>query len=152
MGIIKVDDSINQRLREVISNVNSSLRYYAGAGFSSAKRFSTVEHQERAATFRQFIEIRLNFEMEQVFPEVADLIRMSEGRLFTIIGITSLDETRKRFGQATAVISSDLQIPKEAEEYWGITKEEIISNTKNFFGFEVFKFGSSEKRFKIVYE
>ena len=107
-------------VKQVISNVNQSLRYYEKS-YTSVKR-TPDSYQERCESFEEFIERRFNFEASKI-PEFSDVVLKTEGKVFICTEIEDPDEKKRRFKSATIrIIDVDLLLDEDQNLKDEITK------------------------------
>ena len=129
-------------VKEVISNVNKSLRYYEKS-YTSVKR-TPDSYQERCESFEEFVERRFNFEASKI-PEFADVVMRTEGKVFICTEIEDPDEKKRRFKSATIrIIDVDLLLDEDQN-----LKDEIIK-LKEFIGGDRIVFNSVKKKIKLT--
>lgn len=129
-------------VKEVISNVNKSLRYYEKS-YTSVKR-TPEAYQERCESFEEFIERRFNFEASKI-PEFSDVVMRTEGKVFICTEIEDPDEKKRRFKSATIrIIDVDLLLDEDQN-----LKDEIVK-LKEFIGGDRIVFNSVKKKIKLT--
>lgn len=129
-------------VKEVISNVNKSLRYYEKS-YTSVKR-TPDSYQERCESFEEFIERRFNFEASKI-PEFADIVMRTEGKVFICTEIEDPDEKKRRFKSATIrIIDVNLLLDEDQN-----LKDEI-TKLKEFIGGDRIVFNSVKKKIKLT--
>lgn len=129
-------------VKEVISNVNKSLRYYEKS-YTSVKR-TPDSYQERCESFEEFIERRFNFEASKI-PEFADIVMRTEGKVFVCTEIEDPDEKKRRFKSATIrIIDVNLLLDEDQN-----LKDEI-TKLKEFIGGDRIVFNSVKKKIKLT--
>lgn len=129
-------------VKQVISNVNQSLRYYEKS-YTSVKR-TPDSYQERCESFEEFIERRFNFEASKI-PEFSDVVLKTEGKVFICTEIEDPDEKKRRFKSATIrIIDVDLLLDEDQN-----LKDEI-TKLKEFIGGDRIVFNSVKKKIKLI--
>lgn len=142
-----MDEDLEKRLKEAISLVNSTLRYYE-TDYVSAKRLPEFD-KIRCTSFEEYVGIRFNRECYDIFPEIADIILRSDGKIFYCESLEEPNLAKRRFKTATIIINEKLLEDKDVN----LITEEDIKKVKDFFGWSKISFNSVVKKIKItIYE
>lgn len=139
-----MDDSLEARVKEVISLVNSTLRFYE-TDYVSAKRLPDFD-KIRCTSFEEYVGIRFNRECYDIFPEIADIILRSDGKLFYCDKLEEPNLAKRRFKTATISINENLLNDKDVN----LITEDDIKKVKEFFGWSKISFNSVVKKIKIT--
>jgi hypothetical protein len=135
-------DDLNKKIKEALSNVNSSLFRYE-CDQVSTERYPKAE-KERCKSLEQYIESRFNYECSKI-PELEDLILETEGRLFSCTDIEEPNIAKRRFKMATIEIID----PKTLlEEDQNLINE--ITDIIEKLGWKKICFNSVKRKIKII--
>ena len=138
-----MDIKLEKRLKEVISLVNSTLQFYE-LDYVSAKRLPNFD-KIRCTSFEEYVGIRFNRECYDIFPEIADIILRTDGKLFYCESLEDPNLAKRRFKTATIVINENL-----LKSGNGLITEKDIEDVKNFLGWTKIKFNSVKKKIKFT--
>ena len=132
---------LEERLKKIISLVNSTLQFYE-LDYVSAKRLPEFD-KIRCTSFEEYVGIRFNRECYDILPEIADIILRTDGKLFYCESLEDPNLAKRRFKTATIIINEKL--PEN-----GLVTEKDIEDVKKFLGWTKIKFNSVKKKIKFV--
>jgi hypothetical protein len=136
-----MDIELEERLKKIISLVNSTLQFYE-LDYVSAKRLPEFD-KIRCTSFEEYVGIRFNRECYDILPEIADIILRTDGKLFYCESLEDPNLAKRRFKTATIIINEKL--PEN-----GLVSEKDIEDVKKFLGWTKIKFNSVKKKIKFV--
>lgn len=139
-----MDIDLENRIKEVISLVNSTLQFYE-VDYVSAKRLPEFD-KIRCTSFEEYVGIRFNRECYDILPEISDIILRTDGKLFYCESLEDPNLSKRRFKSATIIINENL--PKTLEN--GLITDEDIEKVKKFLGWSKIKFNSVKKKIKFT--
>lgn len=135
-------ENLDKKIKEALSNVNSSLFRYE-CDQVSTERYPKAE-KERCKSLEQYIETRFNYECCKI-PELEDLIFETRGKLFSCTNIEEPNVAKRRFKRATIEIID----PKTLSEGDQNLINEITEMIKKL-GWTKISFNSVKKKIKMI--
>lgn len=141
-----MNETILEKLIEAVREVNKTLKIY-DPGYSTAERLPALgdyPNQEKANSFGQWIEIRLNNEIYHTIPELSNYEEVFDGFLFNVTEVINEDDAKRKFKE---VIISLTTTP---EHYVGNGDwEQDLARVREIIGCNSFKFNYSQRKTKV---
>lgn len=134
---------IESELKDAISRVNSTLRFYEKDYVSCKRTFDT--EKEYCSSFEQFIEIRFNLECSKI-PELSQIIEATHGHLFVCTLLEEPNTESRKYKLAhLKLITPDLVVEED------LTDEirEELERVKELLGGSNIAFNSVKKKIKL---
>lgn len=128
--------------KAVIEVVLSNKKYETY--YSFAKRLPYLE-DTRCMTLRQWMEVRLNFEIYDNIPELSEYVEKFNGELFEVIAVYDLNEDKRSFSEVEVSLVNSPNSYIGDENYL-----DEIENVKAIIGSDKFKFDNNKKKTKVT--
>lgn len=142
--------SLEIPLRDVISNVNSTLPSYEKNYVSVSRLPKDLGEQEleieRCTTMSQYIEARFNYECYLYVPEFREMLSITNGHLFKCSELEGENRVKHNFKQATIVLISMDDIDSSSVDD---TFEYKLNQVKDTLGGNCIEFNNVVKKVKF---